>query len=214
MLCYNKAMFKYTNLFQKKSEQPAGTAPAAAANPSPSPAPPPPRGAGFYPGAGQQAQQNKNPGQQQTPVPAPVKTGNGFNLKAYLLYALLIGLGIALAKAGFDYVMPMFMNKPAAAAKSPAKKSAAASLPIQLPFVPKPAAETAKPAAPKSAPLTSEGFTVSGIFIAEDPSESTAIINNQIVSPGATVDKAMVMEINMDGVVLEKDGQTIKISNR
>lgn len=206
-------MFKYTNLFQKKNEQPAGAAPSTPAQPSPAPLPP--RGGGFYPGAGQQAaQQNQAPGQQQSPAPAAAKTGNGFNLKAYLLYALLIGLGVALAKAGFDYVMPMFMNKPAAVAKSSAKKNAVASLPIQLPFVPKPAAETAKPAAPKSAPLTSEGFTVSGIFVAEDPSESTAIINNQIVSPGATVDKAMVMEINMDGVVLEKDGQTIKISNR
>lgn len=55
-------------------------------------------------------------------------------------------------------------------------------------------------------------FYLNGVFSSEN--EWFALVNNQIVQVGDNVNGAQVKEIGMDGVILEAEGSTIKLSSK
>jgi len=64
--------------------------------------------------------------------------------------------------------------------------------------------------APKKEP--SETFTLNGVFFSQD--EGYALINNRIVKEGDSVGGATVKSITLDRVELEREGQSITLSEK
>lgn len=124
-----------------------------------------------------------------------------------LLYALIICLGLFILNTFFTLL-------------SRSKKSTAAPT-EPLPLVKK--TQVASPASPiqelpegASVPATAKkellsSLVLNGIFFSEN--EGYALINNRIVKEGDTVEGATVKQINLDGVELERDNITVKLSS-
>lgn len=149
---------------------------------------------------------------QQPPQPEKKNKRGKPVLKKIALYILLTCLGVATAKIGFDYGLPV-INKHISSAR---RKSASQQPRTQS------SAGTAqnKPTGIEkiTAPLTSavtktkqamSPFVISGIFM--DGEKGTAIINDRVVEIGDQVDGATVKDITLNTVVLETEDKTITL---
>jgi hypothetical protein len=153
------------------------------------------------------------PPKPQTPVQAPEKSG----MKVYLLYGVLIVLGIFLAKVAFDIFSPKASERPkstASSAKSSKSSSKTAARPSQV------KSSTAKPAQ-KAEPIkaikkkfreATEPYILSGVYF--DAEKGYCLINDQVLEEGDEIDGAEVVKITLDEVVLDLKGKTIRLSNR
>ncbi len=127
-------------------------------------------------------------------------------LKIILLYVLMVGLGLAIGNIIFSFVS-VPASKPVARKIQPTP---------DLPVKEKPKVENIVEPEPPPAltanPISQSAkqFVLSGVFFSQD--EGYALINNQIVKKGDTVDEAVVLSISLNGVELNSGGVTIKIT--
>jgi len=131
-------------------------------------------------------------------------------IKVYFLYVLVITLSMVIANIAFSLIMrsnKLFAKRVNESVKSLKNLTIprAQELPKTLP------ASAVIPAAPtipkKPAP---PALTLNGIFFSEE--EGYALINNQILRIGESIEGATVKRINENEVELEFDGAPIKLS--
>ena len=121
-----------------------------------------------------------------------------FNSKVFLLYALIICLGLFIGNSVFRFLGRRKARPPEAAT-------------IITPAIPESAPSL--PAASLPAQVRKEvslSLVLNGIFFSEN--EGYAVINNQIVKVGDTVEGATVKQIGFDEVELEFAGSTFKLN--
>ena len=132
----------------------------------------------------------------------------------YLIYLLMVVAGFFLTKFTFSF----FINR-----QGPQTHEIATSKPLDIPLAQtqvNPAQETKTatvpelppvetPSAPQEVEKTAPQLLLSGIFF--DETQPYALINNQIVKRGDTIDGAKVVQILSNEVVLEFEGTTIKL---
>jgi type II secretory pathway component PulC len=129
------------------------------------------------------------------------------NTKLYLIYLLVICLGIFAGNIFFGYLNSE--KKPALAKQEifhKSKKPQQAQVPRitqVLPSVDKVKINDTKKESPAS-------LVLNGVFSAKN--QSYALVNNQIVKEGDIIEGATVKRIEPRGVELEKSGQVIKLS--
>lgn len=145
-------------------------------------------------------------------APEPKKTQPSTN--TYILYLIVIIIGIFVAKLFFGFFKPG-----AKVALVETKKISATqpqAQPQTQPVVPAPVAETKPQEEPLKeavpAALSSPTFTLNGIFFSGE--EGYALINNQICKVGDGVDGALVERITLEGVELKTFDGPIKLTNR
>jgi len=132
----------------------------------------------------------------------------GPKTKTYLLYILVVCLGAVIANIflGF-FAKPVKVAKVNKAVASPVLPPVAPAAPKVLPpaasSLPIPAAEAKRQ--PEFPPLV-----LNGVFFSQ--AEGYALINNQIVKEGDTVDGAVVKRIRLEEVELEFEGSITKLS--
>lgn len=150
------------------------------------------------------AQESINPNLKQG---ANLKTpGPSSKLKIILFYVLILGLGLAISNIIFSFVgVPAV--KPVAKKIESTPNLAVKEKPkveniVELEPLP------ALTVVPRS--QSAKQFILSGVFFSQD--EGYALINNQIVKKGDTVDDAVVLSIGLNGVELNSGGVTLKIT--
>jgi type II secretory pathway component PulC len=136
--------------------------------------------------------------------------------KLYFIYALVVCLGIFIANFAFTYLTSsknksLISPKPHKIAKKENLSSPAQLTPTKAAPQSKPAPIKVKPASGSKREST-ESLTLNGIFFSQN--DGYALINNQIVKDGDTVDGAVVKKITADSVEVEYDGKTLKLYNR
>jgi cytoskeletal protein RodZ len=135
--------------------------------------------------------------------------------KVYLLYGVLIVLGIFLAKVAFDMFSPRSNGKPKSSAsyskssKNPAGSSAGSSQTKTSSLRPAQKAEPIK-ALKKRFREATEPYILSGVYF--DADKGYCIINDQILEEGDEIEGAEVVKITLDEVVLDSKGKTIRLS--
>jgi hypothetical protein len=153
-----------------------------------------------------------------TGEPAPKKEAVSGKFKTYWLYGLVILAGLFLGNIFFG----LLTNLKTPAGAGP--KAENITTPLLKPQAPPPLAalpqekqqalpaetSAAVPPLPEEKPLPS--FTLNGIFFAQE--EGYALVNNQIVKVGDTVDGSTVKTINSDSVELDSAGTVIRLSTR
>lgn len=112
--------------------------------------------------------------------------------KTFLILILMACAGFFIADIFFGILAKLLSPHPALARRNPV---------IQAP---KPLVKTPTPS------VASPGFTLNGVFFSDD--HGSAIINNQIINEGDTIEGAKVISITLDGVELEIEGKSIKLS--
>jgi len=144
------------------------------------------------------------------------KTDKGFKPKPkiYLLYALMICLGLFIANIFYGRLLPkpslnttdtvtggrpLIDKKQTVSSSQPPTEPAALQTSTSV--------ETKMETQKESPPL----FTLNGIF--SSGNEGYALINNRIVKKGDKIDGATIVQIFLDEVDLEFDGSIIKLSN-
>lgn len=119
--------------------------------------------------------------------------------KIYLLYALMICLGLFMANIFYGWLSqkkPADKKEPYLAPTPPtAALETNVSVEVEM--------ETQKESLP--------AFTLNGVFFSGG--EGYALINNRIVKKGDKIGGATVVQIFLDEVELELDGSIIKLSN-
>lgn len=125
------------------------------------------------------------------------------NLKLYLLYALVVCIGIVIANLFFNYVSRS--NKLAKGSQKPAARLITKIKPLSTPSSSVSKQTTQAPSAPKGA--SDKNYVINGIFFSDG--ESYALINNIIVKQGDTVDGALVKRIEPNEVELDTGGKPI-----
>ena len=139
------------------------------------------------------------------------KNKAALNLKAYLLYALVICLGLFAASQLFGYITRSqnvavnIKKTPAQQVSKPViKEVAAKEMPAQN--------EKTPPSGGKDAEnsFNNASFDLNGIFFSEKV--GFALINNQIVKQGDKISGATVKQITLDGVELDKDGKILRLT--
>src|SRR3989338_10966552 len=123
--------------------------------------------------------------------------------RAYLIYILVACAGIFIANISFKLFIDKASRnnlKPQEIVKLGVNKAQEQNLPAQIPKEEPPKKED-----PPLAPVV-----LNGIFFSSD--EGYALINNQIVKVGDTIEGATVKRIAMDEVELELNGSIIKIT--
>lgn len=115
-------------------------------------------------------------------------------LKITALFLVIIIAGFIIAKIFFSAVVPSAIpNKEAITmANAPVAKKAVSA-----------AAQPEQAQGP---------FVLNGVFFSEE--EGYALVNNQIVQVGDTIDEAKVLKVDWDGVELDLNGTAIKLINR
>lgn len=140
------------------------------------------------------------------------------NFKLYLLYVLVVCLGLFIGNIIFDFLANSKKSlaghiKPLPIAKKPEGTSRQEPL-KETP--PKPSEAPSLGATPaisfeiKKKPQ--ESFVLNGVFFSQD--EGYALINNRIVKEGDVVGGATVMRINLNEVELKTLDSTIKLSTQ
>jgi len=131
-------------------------------------------------------------------------------LRVYLVYALALCLGAWVMNAMFFLLSKsphgIVNNQPQLQAKassvvSTAKEDVYGYAPVS-------------PAVMKAASAANSGrmsFSLNGIFFSED--EGFALINNQIVKQGDTIEGAKILRISVNEVELDLDGSVFKLSS-
>lgn len=135
--------------------------------------------------------------------------------KIYLIYALVVVLGFFAANLLWGFLIKPLPAKVNVASGDAVKIAKAQeikpvgqrALEAQVSI---PAAPTPAPSPAAATPETKPELTLNGIFFSED--EGYALINNQIVKQGDTVDGAKVVRIDVAEVELESQGSVIKLS--
>jgi len=127
------------------------------------------------------------------------------DLGRYFLYALFTLLGVVAAKYAFEFLTPRFTPRvekaPQAAVVAPVVKAPSV---IPAPQSPAPAVKKAK--------TMTDAYVLNGISLSR--TDSSALINNQIVQEGETVDGALVVKIGEEEVQLKRDDRTITLTTR
>ena len=135
--------------------------------------------------------------------------------KIYLLYALMVCLGLFVANIFYGWLSPKFSLKTTdivTKGQPPTDKEQA------LPAYDQPSSKAV--ASGTSAPMQTKietqkepppVFTLNGVFFSG--AEGYALINNRIVKQGDKIDGATIVQITLDEVDLESDGSIIKLSN-
>lgn len=130
----------------------------------------------------------------------------------YLLYALFTALGVLAAKYAFDVLTPRFTPESANARPAGIRPDAAVTPPLQVPAViPAPQPPSPATSAAKTKPA-GENYSLTGIYFSA--ADSCALINNQIVQEGETIDGAMVVKIGEEEVLLRRDDRDITLTTR
>lgn len=139
-------------------------------------------------------------------------------ITSMLVYALVATLGVVIAHFTFVIISknssPSKQEtvKPAVLEKEPVKPSKTALPPKNEQILRQPPAKAAQeqktPEQPK--PGTPE-FVLNGLFFSDN--ESYALINNEIIKEGQTINKAVLKRITLQGAELELDGKTIRLEN-
>jgi len=138
----------------------------------------------------------------------------------YLLYALFTALGILAAKYAFDVLTPRFTPaRPDAIAAAPLRTDTAVTpAPQAVAVVPAPQPPLPSPVLPPDAPSekktkpAGENYSLTGIYFSA--TDSCALINNQIVQEGETIDGAVVVKISEEDVLLRRDDRDIHLTTR
>lgn len=156
---------------------------------------------------------------------------NTSKIRSFLIYVVAVGIGLGIAKFGFDFMTAKFSpGQPAVAQKTNTKpldrfghksrvetaKAAAPTLPVALPVplaaAPEKERPLANPPANEKKP-DSSAYILTGIYLAGN--KALALINNQIVEEGDEIAGAQVFKINLDEVILKlADDQIIKLTTR
>jgi len=138
----------------------------------------------------------------------------------YLLYALFTALGILAAKYAFDALTPRFTPDHASTAPAAPVRPDTAVMPAPQPVavVPAPQPPAPSPAFPpdalseKKTKPAGENYSLTGIYFST--TDSCALINNQIVQEGETIDGALVVKIGEEDVLLRRDDRDINLTTR
>lgn len=133
-------------------------------------------------------------------------------LRNYLIYGLVAIIGFFLANLAFGFFFKQAGAISAERQRTQKKKlppalvrKAPTSAPtpmVIIPGNPQKEAEPAKPAPPS--------LVLSGVFFGDN--EASALINNQILREGDTIEGATITRIEMDAVELKFQDMTIKLS--
>jgi len=141
------------------------------------------------------------------------------NFRIYLLYALLIGIGFFVGNIifGFFTKSSQMSTKVQASTVAVAKNIPGVNQKKEIVLSPKPqellpSKESGPTTPPKTQPqpTSPSPLVLTGVFFSED--EGYALINNRIVKVGDTIEGAKVVQITLDGVELEAEGLTLKLS--
>jgi len=138
-----------------------------------------------------------------TAEPAPVETKDKkTNLKFYLLYVLVVCIGLAIAGLSFS----LFSHLPKGETQSlpPPTITEAAKI--------APASEVKNTAVPETVPPKEEPrpqLALNGVFFSAD--KGYALINNQILKEGDTIEGATVLHIGRDNVELKFKDSSFKL---
>ena len=132
-------------------------------------------------------------------------------IKSFLVYLVAVGIGIGIAKLGFDFItVKISPNQPPAAQKAHTKPSD--MQPIPLAAAPQKVEPLANPPVKEKKP-DSSSYILTGVYFTGD--KTFALINNQIVEEGNEIGQAKVFNIYLDEVILKlSDNQTIKLTTR
>lgn len=123
--------------------------------------------------------------------------------KPYLLYVLVIGLGVLIASIFFGLFTPKSSSKEPLLAKNP---SVAGKYP----------ATNISPPLPKEAPILetqkhpASPWVLNGIFFSDN--QGYALINNRILKEGDVIEGAKVVRVTLEGVELESEGKVVELS--
>lgn len=136
------------------------------------------------------------------------------SLKVYLLYVLFVVAGFAIANFIFTILTKSMQGsvEPKVSMPTRAKQKA-----TEAPHSETPAVSIEAEAAPSVTQTAGpsrdkDKFSLTGVFFSEN--EGYALINNKVVKVGDMVDGATVKRVDLDGVELECDGETLEIENR
>lgn len=130
--------------------------------------------------------------------------------KTYLIYFLVISVGLFLANFVFSYLTASQKKKPLAQKSVPALTTVKPALPT--PVLPSAAQKTFPAHSGRAENQPPDRMVLSGVFFSE--SDGYALINDTIVRNGDTVDGAVVKKIDLEVVELEYQGKTIRLYNR
>jgi len=125
------------------------------------------------------------------------------NPKVYLLYFLVICLGLFIGNIFFGLLTNT--KKPSAKHLPPApvQKAPEKNLPEPSPVI---------PPAPEAKTHPKGNFVLSGVFFSQE--EGFALINNRIVKVGDEIRGAVVKEIKLNEVELEVEGNRVRLSSQ
>jgi len=172
--------------------------------------------------------QSANPAAPTAAVPKPAGNKKAVKINPFIIYGFIAVLGVFLASLLFGLMSRLTSrNHPSAQAtgiaeKNPAslaeeKKQELASIKQEPPQVP--AAEII-PDQPQQLAKAEDirntvdpsSFKLSGLFFSD--SEGYVLINNEILKEGDQIEGAVVKHISLDGVELDLQGQSIKLTNK
>lgn len=131
------------------------------------------------------------------PLDSSIKPGKKTGFSQYMIYALIICVGVFAAKVFFEFLAPVKTNQPS-------EKNEPKPLPVLVEEIKQ---------QPKATPLQPKAeFTLNGVFFSQG--QGYALINNQISKVGDVVDGATVGSITIEGVELTRQDETIRLSTR
>lgn len=150
--------------------------------------------------------------------PTPPDDGK-FKVFKYILLAVVVFVGIFAGRMLFRAIAPQVKAMlPSASNKAPAKQSATSvKAPVKtqttVTSTKKPVSKDTKAAVQKQAVRTapsSGGYELNGVF--ESGDDVYALVNNEIVKEGDTIQEAQVVSISLEQVKLRlKDNKTVTI---
>ena len=152
------------------------------------------------------------------PPPAAKKPKPKFPI--YFLYLLIGGVGVFIAYLAFGHfkvLAPNLKTKPQAIAKAPAPTTTVTVVPVaaQPQSQPPQGTPVESTSTPPSTPEEAKPLpplVLNGIFLSQDG--AYALVNNQIIRQGDTLEGMKVTQITEAEVQLDNNGQTVKLSNR
>lgn len=123
-------------------------------------------------------------------------------IKPVLLYILILLAGLALGNIIFNLLR--YKVKPAKPIEKTVSSSQLPVAPVVLPAAPDAVMPQVMPPAPK------QDFVLNGIFFSD--SGGYALVNNQIVKQGDSVDGAKVVKITVNSVEINWEGEIITLA--
>lgn len=139
-----------------------------------------------------------------------------FNLTSFLLYTLLVFLGIIAARLTFGFLAPRLAPDPQSSGAT--KNQGLAQLKKIIP-VPTQAQPSGIAPSKNSEPITAikkkitesvNPFILNGVYFSGD--KGYALINNQILEEGDSIGEAIVEKITLDFVELKVKDKTVRLN--